>query len=192
MVSGKHSHMTIWFFLSIALLNLIGCSSVPKTFSPQQSISPVTFTHQAFQQTLEQHVIDGVVNYQTLTSDQDFHAYLNDLKHLAPQQLPTPNHRLAFWINTYNAFAIQGILDGYSPSTFSGRYTYFIAQDYIVGDEPINLYEVGIHLTPPVPTSCGLVFSRRPASYDTALPQSERLAAVSGRRVTHVLSTYGG
>ncbi|MEC4680369.1 MAG: DUF547 domain-containing protein, partial [Nitrospirota bacterium] len=134
--------MKIWFFLSIGLLHLIGCSSVPKTFSPQQPLSPATFTHQAFHQTLEQHVIDGVVNYQTLASDPDFHAYLHDLKHLAPQQLPTPNHRLTFWINTYNAFAIQGILDGYSPLTISGRYTYFIAQDYIVGDEALNLYDL--------------------------------------------------
>jgi len=134
--------MKTWIVLSIALLNLIGCSSVPKTFSPQQPISPITFTHQDFHQTLEQHVKNGVVNYQTLASDPSFYTYLNDLKHIAPQQLPTPNHRLVFWINTYNAFAIQGIIDGYSPSTFSGRYTYFIAQDYIVGNEPLNLYDL--------------------------------------------------
>ena len=134
--------MKIWFFLSIGLLHLIACSTVPKTFSPQQPLSPATFTHQAFHQTLEQHVKDGVVNYQTLASDPYFYAFLHDLKHIAPQQLPTPNHRLTFWINTYNAFAIQGILDGYSPSTLSGRYTYFIAQDYIVGDEALNLYDL--------------------------------------------------
>jgi uncharacterized protein DUF547 len=134
--------MKTWIVLSFALLNLIGCSSVPKTFLPQQPISPGTFTHQDFHQALEQHVNDGVVNYQTLASDPSFYTYLSDIKHIAPQQLPTPNHRLAFWINAYNAFAIQGIIDGYSPSTFSGRYTYFMAQDYIVGDEPLNLYDL--------------------------------------------------
>ncbi len=134
--------MKIWFLLSIGLFSLMACSSVPKTFTPQQPLAPTTFTHQAFHQTLEHHVKDGVVNYQTLASDQNFYAFLHDLKHIAPQQLPTPNHRLAFWINAYNAFAIQGILDGFSPSTFTGRYTYFIAQEYIVGDEVLNLYDL--------------------------------------------------
>lgn len=134
--------MKTWIVLSIALLNLIGCSSVPKTFSPQQPIAPTTFTHKDFNQTLKQHVKDGVVNYQTLATSQSFNAYLSDLKHVAPQKLPTPNHRLAFWINAYNAFAIKGIIDGLSPSTFSGRLTYFIAQEYIVGDESINLYDL--------------------------------------------------
>ena len=134
--------MKIRFILSILILNLIGCSSVPKTFSPQEPIAPSVFTHQNFHQTLERHVNDGVVNYQAVSTDSMFSSYLSALKRIAPQQLPTPNHRLAFWINTYNAFAIQGILDGLSPSTFSGRYTYFISQDYIVGDESINLYDL--------------------------------------------------
>ncbi len=134
--------MKLWIILSFTLLNLIGCSSIPKTFSPQQPISPYTFTHQKFHQTLQQHVKDGVVNYQTLGSDSSLSAYINILKHVAPQQLPTPNHRLTFWINAYNAFAIRGILDGHSPSTFSGRYTYFIATEYIVGNELINLYDL--------------------------------------------------
>ena len=134
--------MKNWIVLSIVILNLFGCSSVPKTFSPHQPLLPATFTHHTFDQVLAEHVTDGVVNYHTLAANQSFDAYLSDLTRIAPQQLPTPNHRLAFWINAYNAFAIKGILDGYSPSTFSGRYTYFIAQDYIVGDEPINLYDL--------------------------------------------------
>lgn len=134
--------MKIAIVLSLALLSLIGCSSVPKTFSPQQPISPSTFTHHTLHQVLAKHVTDGVVNYHTLAGDQSFETYLTNLQHLAPQQLPSPNHRLAFWINAYNAFAIQGILDGLSPSTLAGRYTYFISQDYIVGGEPINLYDL--------------------------------------------------
>ena len=132
----------IWIILSLAILHLIGCSSVPSTFSPQEPLSPASFTHHTFHQVLARHVIDGAVNYQGLAADPLFARYLTELEHLAPQQLPTPNHRLAFWINAYNAFAIQGILNGLSPSTLYGRYTYFIDQDYIVGDEPINLYDL--------------------------------------------------
>jgi hypothetical protein len=134
--------MRIGILISITFLTIIGCSSPPKTFSPQHPISPATFTHHTLHEVLARHVTDGVVNYQALATDQSFSTYLTDLAHIAPQQLPTPNHRLAFWINAYNAFAIQGILNGFSPSTFSGRYTYFIGQDYIIGDEPINLYDL--------------------------------------------------
>ncbi|MGQ0810756.1 MAG: DUF547 domain-containing protein, partial [Nitrospiraceae bacterium] len=47
-----------------------------------------------------------------------------------------------FWINAYNAFAIRGILDQYSPMTLIGRYRYFIARDYRVGGKTINLYDL--------------------------------------------------
>ena len=134
--------MKNWIILSIAILNLIGCSSVPKTFSPQQPLEPYSFSHTTFDRILSKHVHDGIVNYPAMDSDQQFSSYLDELKHLAPQQLPTPNHRLAFWINAYNAFAIKGILNGFSPSTFSGRYTYFISQEYLIGGESLNLYNL--------------------------------------------------
>ncbi len=138
----KGYNMKRWIVLSLTLLNIIGCSSVPKTFSPEQPLSPTNFTHQELHDVLSTHVTDGEVNYQSVATDQSFNNYLNNLQHVAPQQLPTPNHRLAFWINAYNAFAIQGIINGFSPSTFSGRYTYFIDQDYLVGGEYINLYDL--------------------------------------------------
>ncbi len=134
--------MTVHRILSFLLLIPIGCSSVPKTFFPQDPLAPETFTHRTFHEVLERHVHDGFVNYQTLASDASFAAYLDDLKHIAPQQLPTPNHRLAFWINAYNALAMQGIIAGYSPSTFSGRYRYFIDQHYNIGGEKLNLYNL--------------------------------------------------
>jgi len=49
---------------------------------------------------------------------------------------------LAFWINAYNAFAVKGILDHYSPMTLWGRYRYFIGRDYQVGGATINLYDL--------------------------------------------------
>ena len=132
----------VWGVLSLITLNLIACTSVPKTYSPQKPIAPTSVTHQNFDQALAQHINDGVVNYQGLAIDPTFSLYLRELKQIAPQQLPTPNHRLAFWINAYNAFAIQGIIEGFSPATFSSRFTYFLGQKYIVGDESMNLYDL--------------------------------------------------
>ncbi len=126
----------------ISLTLLYGCSSVPRSFSPDQSIVPREFSHNAFDMVLQAHVTDGVVQYPNIAKDQRFTDYLDLLNHVAPTQLPTPNDRLAFWINAYNAFAMKGIVDGYSPSTFTGRYQYFVSQRYAVGGETINLYDL--------------------------------------------------
>ena len=45
-------------------------------------------------------------------------------------------------INAYNAFAIKGIVDGYSPMTWTDKYTYFVSRDYMVGGAEVNLYAV--------------------------------------------------
>lgn len=133
---------------SIFLL-LIGCSTVPQTFSPSNPLPPDTFTHDPLHQALSRHVKDGLVDYPGLALDANFHTYVNLLPHIAPQQLPTPNHRLAFWVNVYNALTIQGILDGYSPATLTGRYTFFIGREYVVGGEALNLYDLERHLLIP-------------------------------------------
>lgn len=135
--------------LTISLFLLMGCSTVPKTFSPSHPIPPDTFTHETFHQALTMHVKDGLVDYPKLAEDSNFKAYVNLLYHIAPQQLPTPNHRLAFWINVYNALAIKGIIDGYSPATLTGRYTFFIGREYVVGGESLNLYDLEQHLLIP-------------------------------------------
>ncbi len=136
--------------LSFLLLIPISCSSAPKKFFPQNPLAPDAFTHRTFHEVLKRHVNDGFVDYRTLASDASFAAYLGDLQRIAPQQLPTPNHRLAFWINAYNALAIQGIIGGYSPLTFSGRYTYFIDQNYNIGGKHLNLYNLERKILIPV------------------------------------------
>lgn len=106
----------------------MGCSTIPNTFTPHP-ISPESFTHETFHQALIAHVKNGVVDYPSLAHNSNFNHYMNLLQHIAPQQLPTPNHRLAFWINAYNAFALEGILDGYSPATSHGTVHIFYWPD---------------------------------------------------------------
>lgn len=135
------------FIISFAFS--MGCSTIPNRFTPSNPISPETFTHENFHQALLAHVKNGVVDYPQLAHDSHFNRYINLLEHIAPQQLPTPNHRLAFWINVYNAFAIKGILEGDSPATLTGRYTFFIGRTYVVGEESLNLYDLEQHLLIP-------------------------------------------
>ncbi len=121
---------------------LAGCSTVPRSFQPQEPISPANFSHQAFDAVLGDHVVDGRVNYPGIAGDPRFEAYIRQLDRVNPNHLPTREDRLAFWINAYNAFAIKGIVDGYSPRTVLGRYRYFIGRDYLVGGATINLYDL--------------------------------------------------
>lgn len=121
---------------------LSGCSTVPRFFHPVEPIAPQEFSHHPFSEILRARVTDGVVNYPAVATDGRFDAYLRQLDRVDPNSLPTREDRLAFWINAYNAFAIKGILDGYSPRTLAGRYRYFIGHDYRVGGETINLYDL--------------------------------------------------
>lgn len=130
------------FCILMMLLLLSGCTTVPRSYSPAMPVDPRAFSHAALQDVLNAHVKDGVVQYPAIAHEPNFARYLDELDRVAPNRLPTPNHRLAFWINAYNAFAIKGILDGFSPSTFTGRYTYFVSQEYRVGGETINLYDL--------------------------------------------------
>ena len=125
-----------------ALILLAGCSSVPRVFNPAEPIAPKDFSHAAFDEVLRAHVADGVVNYPAIVGDPRFPTYLRTLDRVDPYTLLARQERLAFWINAYNAFAVKGILDGYSPLTKFGQYRYFIAKEHRVGGATINLYDL--------------------------------------------------
>jgi hypothetical protein len=130
-----------WMLIGLAVA-LTACSSVPTSFSPKNPLRPDEFSHRLLGQVLASHVKDGVVDYPGIQADDRLPAYLAHLDRVDPNTLATRNERLTFWINAYNAFAIKGILDGYSPTSHFGRYRYFIGRDYRVGGETINLYDL--------------------------------------------------
>jgi len=119
-----------------------GCSTVPTSFKPIHPIPATDFSHRAFNEILRTHVRDGVVDYPGIQADNQLPLYLAQLDRVDPSALATRHERLAFWINVYNAFAIKGILDHYSPVSYFGRYRYFIGRDYRVGGATINLYDL--------------------------------------------------
>src|SRR5687768_16213691 len=75
------------------------------------------FSHQDFDIALRTHARDGRVNYPGLSTDQGFSAYLDRIAEFDPDSLPSLTARLAFWVNAYNALAVQGILKGQSPES---------------------------------------------------------------------------
>lgn len=56
---------------------------------------------------------NGLVNYKELKEDKEFNRYIEYLSTADSDKLPSNDHRLAFWINAYNAFVLKGVLDEY-------------------------------------------------------------------------------
>lgn len=134
--------MSRWIGAVLLLVILAGCSITPRTFQPADPIAPDRVSHQAWDRIVQVHVRDGQVDYPGIEADGTLDGYVRALNRIDPTRLAKRQDQLAFWINAYNAFAVQGILDRYSPMTLWGRYRYFIGRDYQVGGTTINLYDL--------------------------------------------------
>lgn len=117
-----------------------GCSTVPDRFAPADPLPAAHFSDQTFDASLRAHVRDGRVSYPGFAADARFATYLRQLERVNPDEFRARADKLAFWINTYNALAIQGILAGDSPLTASGKYRYFIKRTFTVGGGALNLW----------------------------------------------------
>jgi hypothetical protein len=67
------------------------------------------FDHAPFDLLLRKHVVQGMVDYDAFQAP-DFKAYLASLDRARPASLD-PRERLAYWINVYNAYTIQLIVE---------------------------------------------------------------------------------
>jgi len=126
--------------LLLLALAVGGCSTVPARFAPADPVPAAQFDHRRLDAALRAHVRDGHVDYPGLAADAGFAAYVRDLDRINPDDLRTREEKLAFWINAYNALAIQGILLGDSPVTATGKYRYFVQRTYRVGGGELNLW----------------------------------------------------
>jgi hypothetical protein len=70
--------------------------------------------HQQFDNLLQAHVADGMVDYQGFKKDEKIlDQYLDTLNKTDPEMLPE-DQKLAFYINAYNAYTIKLILDNFN------------------------------------------------------------------------------
>lgn len=71
------------------------------------------FSHDLFNQVLQEHVKDGRVDYAKLKENPEkFEKYLDQLATAKPSEM-SYNAQIAFWINAYNALVIKGVIDHY-------------------------------------------------------------------------------
>lgn len=62
----------------------------------------------------------------------------------SPERFPTPNVRLAYYLNAYNALAMYGVLDAGVPKRFGwlGRIRFFVLRRFTMGGRAISLYRL--------------------------------------------------
>lgn len=81
---------------------------------PEETVALKAFSHDAFNTLLGQYVTSsGKVNYAGFKGNASFKTYLSELSANSPESSWSKNKKLAYWINAYNAFTIQLIIDNY-------------------------------------------------------------------------------
>jgi len=108
------------FFCQFVLFGaLAGLSAQPILATPPlaYSMAPVAaiVDHSAFDRLLKKHVNEkGLVNYRGFKADQkEFSQYLEQLSKNPPDASWSKQEQMAYWINAYNAYTIQLILNHY-------------------------------------------------------------------------------
>ncbi len=96
--------------------------------------------HAPFDALLHANVKNGVVNYPGFQNSAAFKQYVESLS--KPVKLETKADQIAYYTNAYNAFAIQGILDGLSPTSLFGRVRYFRTNEWPLNGRHITLYDI--------------------------------------------------
>ncbi len=122
MKSGMRLLIGILLILCVIGASFLYWNRVERDERVGRAVSPTAadaFSHDQFDQVLRQYVdSQGRVNYAALKKDsQALESYLDQLAVTSPDNLPTRQDKLAFWINAYNALTIKGVIDHYpTPS----------------------------------------------------------------------------
>jgi len=95
--------------------------------------------YDALDEILARNVRNGFIDYDGVVSEPRFGEFIDQLGATRPSDLTSTEAELAFYINAYNVLAIQGILNGGSPSGWWGRRKFFKQQKFNVLGEMISL-----------------------------------------------------
>ena len=129
-------------------LTLLSCTHViePPRLEPGASNSP----HEAWARVLDTAVDErGRVDFNRIArKPHDLHQYLDYVARVRPtshpERFPTKNDKLAYYINSYNALAMHGIIALGVPEGFHNffdRARFFKLTEFRVGGQSISLYD---------------------------------------------------
>ncbi|MFQ5633851.1 MAG: DUF547 domain-containing protein [Gammaproteobacteria bacterium] len=118
------------------LVIFLACSALLAWNCGAQELAP---NFDAFDELLLQNVRNGFVDYNGFAADERFADVVERIGAGSPAAAAGPDSGLAFYINAYNALAIEGILKGRSPDSWWGRRGFFKRQKFLVLGEKISL-----------------------------------------------------
>ena len=103
---------------------LIGRPVIPATSSAGQDTVPLEVLHRPLDQILDLNVRDGLVYYRALRAERGrLDRYAGSLNVPAAEYNAwSREHKMAFWINAYNAFVLQTVIDRYPIKGSSKSY----------------------------------------------------------------------
>lgn len=113
----------VLLLLILPAMLLPACSSrppLPAIDGPDGTVRP---DHSLFTDVLQDHVHDGLVDYPAIQQDDRFIRYLAALQQIDPHQVRRED-RLAFWLNVYNAFTIERVLEKYPTRSLINKLAY--------------------------------------------------------------------
>ncbi|MCR4318765.1 MAG: DUF547 domain-containing protein [Candidatus Brocadiaceae bacterium] len=127
----------------IVILGLVISSCLVTIVSASESGDPASL----FDSVLSRYVSkDGLVHYKGLKEDKDFMRYIEYLSTTDPDKLPTDKHRMAFWINAYNAFVLKGVLEEYPIKSVLGvgwlPHSFFKRKEFVIKLGKITLQKI--------------------------------------------------
>ncbi len=159
----KHNNTILksWIIL-VFLLFLSSCTKIQPISTDLNRIvsdeEPIDFSYDSYAQVLSTHV-DGLgqVNYERLVADptklNEFYAQIATFSPDShPTLFPTESHRLAYWINAYNATVLKGVVEYYpidsvedvqAPAIlffFPSKSGFFFFQRFTYGGQETSLY----------------------------------------------------
>jgi len=98
----------------LALASLVACMLVAGLQAQDPPPPSVDALHRAFDTVLDIYVRDGLVYYQALKQERPrFDRYVASLAGATLPESADRNQKLAFWLNAYNAFVLQTVIDNY-------------------------------------------------------------------------------
>lgn len=137
----------------VALLLLLPAAATAcfRAVKPAEKITapppPGEFPHVAFDAVLEEYVDDeGLVDYKGIQQDRAaLDRYTSTIAAFSPEShpelFPDADHALAYYINTYNALAITGVIDRPGLESVETMLVgFFYLTKYRVGGKKLSLY----------------------------------------------------
>ncbi|MHC4449260.1 MAG: DUF547 domain-containing protein [Planctomycetota bacterium] len=127
--------------MRLGLLLLVGCVQTIEVAG-----DPRSFSYDPWATVLQQVDEQGRVDYQAIPRDSlnEFVAMLGKFGPTrTPELFPTEDHRLAYWINAYNAIVIHQVLERWPiESVEASKAKFFYWTRYLVDGERRSLYAI--------------------------------------------------